>query len=128
MGSPKRRRMKEEPVAAEKVVLPLDQAKAERFAHQALDFAKFGKWKHLFELLSKGSSPALVNLRPALREYALIHQAAWHGSALAVTQLLDSYGANPRLKTKAGQTAADVAREQGHARLAADLENRMLST
>merc|ERR1712216_1073928 len=77
--TPKRRRVDDKPVAAVKERPALDRAKAERFAHQALDFAKLGKWKNLFLFL--GKHPEVVDVRPALREYALIHQAAWHGSA-----------------------------------------------
>jgi len=44
----------------------------------------------------------------------VLHQAALNGDDAAVAGLLDYYGADPGICTKYGQTAVDVAVQQGH--------------
>jgi poly [ADP-ribose] polymerase len=56
-------------------------------------------------------------MRPEVRVFGLVHQAAWHGCREAVENLL-TRGADPMLKTKNGQTAREVALEEGNAEVA----------
>lgn len=101
-------------------VLSDDVVKA---AHALLDLAKEGKWKELYANLD--GKRQLVNVRPDVRGYGLLHQAAYHGNQEAVDTLVDKYGADLRHLTKHGQTAAEVAEEQGHARVADALSLRL---
>eukprot|EP00928_Gymnodinium_smaydae_P038572 TRINITY_DN26583_c0_g1_i1.p1 TRINITY_DN26583_c0_g1~~TRINITY_DN26583_c0_g1_i1.p1 ORF type:complete len:289 (-),score=95.20 TRINITY_DN26583_c0_g1_i1:234-1100(-) len=98
-------------------------ADLDKMAHKAIDLAKDAKWRELLGFLSK--HPDVVNVRPAAREYNVLHQAAWHGSSLAVNSLLDDHGADPKAKTKSGQTAAEVAEEQGHSFIARTIEDKI---
>mmetsp|Transcript_21550 Transcript_21550/g.37764 ORF Transcript_21550/g.37764 Transcript_21550/m.37764 type:complete len:280 (-) Transcript_21550:102-941(-) len=93
-----------------------------KLAHQALDLAKSAKWRELFSMLDK--HPALVDARPPERKYTILHQAAWHGSKLAVDTLIDKYGADVSALTSSGEIAAKVARDQGHGLLASSIEDR----
>eukprot|EP00930_Biecheleria_cincta_P030062 TRINITY_DN20864_c0_g1_i1.p1 TRINITY_DN20864_c0_g1~~TRINITY_DN20864_c0_g1_i1.p1 ORF type:complete len:704 (+),score=135.45 TRINITY_DN20864_c0_g1_i1:60-2114(+) len=91
--------------------------------HDGLDLAKFNEWPKLFKMLDRQGE--LVNLRPAVREYAIIHQAVYCGDLDIVTQLLDKYGADINLQTKSGKTAIDIAIDQGHSAIAAALTTRL---
>jgi len=86
-------------------------------AHKLLDLAKNGSWEELFSALD--GQPTLVNVRPEVREYAALHQAAYHGEVSVVDTLLNKYGADPSRHTKHGQTAIEVAKEQGQAEVIA---------
>mmetsp|Transcript_75593 Transcript_75593/g.179636 ORF Transcript_75593/g.179636 Transcript_75593/m.179636 type:complete len:603 (+) Transcript_75593:66-1874(+) len=90
----------------------------ESVAHSLIDLARDGKWDELFAKLDNHRS--LVNARPAVRAYGILHQAAYHGDDRALALLLDNYGADPAAVNKHGQTPADVAAERGHA-LAAEM-------
>lgn len=54
--------------------------------------------------------------------YSPLHDATWHGHSKTVKVLLDA-GANTQLRTVAGQTALDIAREFGYA----DIEQMLLT-
>lgn len=84
----------------------------EKAAHSAIDLAKNAQWKALFEVLDV--RPALINVRPAVRDFAVLHQAAFHGAGEVVSVLLEEYHADPLLKTKHGKTAAEIAKDEGH--------------
>jgi len=86
-------------------------------AHKAIDLAKDGKWQDLYNVLD--SQRELVNCRPAVREYGILHQAAYHNNREAVDNLIRKFGADPQMRTKSGKTSADVADMQGHGKLAA---------
>merc|ERR1712224_420945 len=75
----------------------------EELAHQVIDLAKNGKWTKVLEFLdlhrditcsdlaktaSLSPSKGLVNLRPAMREYGILHQAAFLGSTKAIARLI----------------------------------------
>jgi len=94
-----------------------------KIAHRAIDLAKEAKWRDLFALL-KSSTAGVVNVRPEVRDYGVLHQAAFQGSSVAVNQLIDQFGADAGLLTKKGQTAAEVARSQGFGPLATSIEER----
>lgn len=81
-------------------------------AHSAIDIAKAGTWDGLYKVLD--TQPGLVNVRPDVREYSVLHQAAYHGNLDAVQTLIDKYGADPSLRTKFGKSAIDIAQEHGH--------------
>lgn len=76
-------------------------------AHAVLDAAKDGKWEKVFELLEKG--PELVNVRPEVRVYGVIHQAAFHGDIEILRRLIEDFKANVKLLTKDGQTPLQIA-------------------
>lgn len=96
-------------------------AKTIAVAHQAIDLAKAAKWRDLFVLLKK-SAEGIVNVRPEVRDFGCLHQAAFHGSMVSVNQLIETFGADVLLPTKKGLFAADVARQQGHEAVAQRLE------
>lgn len=91
-------------------------------AHNLLDLAKAAKWPEIYKILDKQRE--LVNVRPEVREYAVLHQAAWHGSEEAVHILMDKYGANPLLLSKSGKCAAQVATDKGRLRIAEQVSAR----
>eukprot|EP00927_Polykrikos_kofoidii_P077911 TRINITY_DN74797_c0_g1_i1.p1 TRINITY_DN74797_c0_g1~~TRINITY_DN74797_c0_g1_i1.p1 ORF type:complete len:560 (-),score=101.54 TRINITY_DN74797_c0_g1_i1:49-1728(-) len=91
-------------------------AEMTKLAHAAIDYAKNGHWNKLYSALD--AHPELVNMRPEVREYGVLHQAAWHGEGEVAAKLVVEYSADISLKTRSGLTAADVARESGHDALA----------
>merc|ERR1712046_201572 len=91
-----------------------------RLAHKAIDLAKYAKWRDLFAFLDK--NPEVVNIRPEEREYTILHQAAYHGSQLAVDQLIDKYGADKKALTKDNAPVADIATSEGYLPLAKHIE------
>eukprot|EP00931_Biecheleriopsis_adriatica_P115098 TRINITY_DN90935_c0_g1_i1.p1 TRINITY_DN90935_c0_g1~~TRINITY_DN90935_c0_g1_i1.p1 ORF type:complete len:783 (+),score=232.79 TRINITY_DN90935_c0_g1_i1:85-2433(+) len=81
-------------------------------AHEVIDAAKEGKWERTFELLAASDHPEqLVNLRPAVRQYGVLHQAAFHGDIEVLRRLLEDFKANVKLLTKDGKTALEIAEE-----------------
>mmetsp|Transcript_53263 Transcript_53263/g.105883 ORF Transcript_53263/g.105883 Transcript_53263/m.105883 type:complete len:285 (+) Transcript_53263:64-918(+) len=98
-------------------------ASGEKLAHQAIDLAKEAKWKKLFDFL--GDHGDIVNVRPSMRVFGIIHQAAWHGSFMAVDHLVDEFTADLTLETKDGKTAADIAEQEGHVLLAKHIKKMM---
>lgn len=96
-------------------------AKTIKVAHQAIDLAKDAKWRDLFALLKK-SAAGVVNVRPEVRDFGCLHQAAFNGSMVAVNQLIETFGADALLPTKKGVLAAAIARAQGFEAVAQRLE------
>merc|ERR1712151_8867 len=90
-------------------------------AHSLIDLAKDGQWDKLYAVLD--SKPELVNVRPEVREYGILHQAAFLGDEGAVNNLLKKYRADPDMLTRSGNTTAFVANMQGHAKIAMSLES-----
>lgn len=93
-------------------------------ANALLDAAKAGRWSTVVDILSGTAWPDKplwwdVNTwRPgASREYAPLHQAAWHGAPVDVVEKLLELGAWRRLRTADGETALDIARRKGHGHL-----------
>lgn len=84
-------------------------------SHELIDLAKSGKWQEVFIRLDVKKE--LVNVRPDVREYSALHQAAFHGNSEVVMALISKYGADPSLQTKHGQSVLEVAKEQGHLQL-----------
>merc|ERR1712151_896276 len=80
-------------------------------AHALIDLAKNGSWDEVFESLD--SQRELINVRPEVREYSVLHQAAYHGSEETVNTLIDKYGADAVLRTKSGELITDIAKNQG---------------
>lgn len=76
-------------------------------AHTVIDAAKEGKWERVFELLEK--SPGLVNVRPDVRLYGIIHQAAFHGDIEILRRLIEDFKANVKLISQDGKTPLEVA-------------------
>mmetsp|Transcript_69717 Transcript_69717/g.130137 ORF Transcript_69717/g.130137 Transcript_69717/m.130137 type:complete len:710 (+) Transcript_69717:54-2183(+) len=87
-------------------------AEAEDRAHGLIDLARDGKWDELFAKLDEQRN--LVNVRPAVRAYGILHQAAYHGDERALALLLDNYGADPTSRSKHEQLPVDIAVERGH--------------
>jgi len=94
-------------------------------AHKAIDHAKFGRWDELYAMLDEHKE--LVNVRPDVREFSALHQAAWHGKTEVVERMLDHYGADPLPTTKFGKSIIEVAEEKGHTDLAKKLKGRQLA-
>lgn len=94
-------------------------------SHVLIDLAKKGSWEEIFSELDKHRE--LVNVRPALREYSVLQQAAWLGHEDAVTVLMEKYGADPEQHTKLGKSSAEVAEGQGHHKLAKAISMRVKS-
>lgn len=83
-------------------------------AHQVIDAAKEGKWDATFDLLKGFSNPEqVVNTRPSVRQYGVLHQAAFHGDIEVLRRLLEDYKANVKLLTKDGKTALQIAESAG---------------
>eukprot|EP00435_Cladocopium_sp_Y103_P027592 s1802_g6.t2 len=83
-------------------------------AHQVIDAAKEGKWDATFELLKGFKNPQqVVNTRPSVRQYGVLHQAAFHGDIEVLRRLLEDYKANVKLLTKDGKTALQIAESAG---------------
>lgn len=94
-------------------------------AHAALDLAKAGSWQQLFKYLDDhvdDQHGMLVNQRPAVRKYGILHQAAWHGSKSACKTLVEKYKADPSSLTQCGKTAAEIAQTEGFDHLAEQLK------
>mmetsp|Transcript_81424 Transcript_81424/g.170267 ORF Transcript_81424/g.170267 Transcript_81424/m.170267 type:complete len:282 (-) Transcript_81424:702-1547(-) len=91
-------------------------------AHHLIDLAKSAKWAQVYKVLDK--KPGLVNRRPDVREYGVLHQAAYYGTEAAVFKLLDKYKADPKQVTKSGFSVSEVAEEHGHTALVAKLADR----
>ncbi|CAE8589508.1 unnamed protein product [Polarella glacialis] len=79
----------------------------EESAHAILDATKMARWEELFQKLQL--CPDLVNARPEPREYAALHQAAFHGDVAVLQRLVDEFKADVCLRSKSGQTALQVA-------------------
>lgn len=86
------------------------------------DTARDADWNGLFEEL--GRHPSRVNLsRPGNGSgFTPLHQAAWHGADFAIVSRLIAHGAWRTQRTRDGQLAVDIAREQGHTHLLGLLE------
>ncbi|CAE7519852.1 bacC, partial [Symbiodinium necroappetens] len=79
-------------------------------AHKVIDAAKEGKWDKTFELLEACKNPdQVVNCRPSVRQYGVLHQAAFHGDIEVLRRLLEDFKANVKLLTKDGQSALQIA-------------------
>lgn len=92
-------------------------AEAIAAAHKLLDMSKANKWADVFKALD--ARPELVNMRPDVREFSVLHQAAYLGKGEIIAALVEKYRADPALVTKSGKSAAQVAQEQGFPQLAA---------
>lgn len=55
----------------------------------------------------------MVNTRPSVRQYGVLHQAAFHGDIEVLRRLLEDYKANVKLLTKDGKTALQIAESAG---------------
>jgi hypothetical protein len=79
------------------------------------DAARNGHWPQLLASLDTG----YVNCtRPGgTKGFAPLHQVAWHGAPVEVAQRLIGLGAWRLLRTTAGKTPLDVARQHGHRHL-----------
>eukprot|EP00933_Yihiella_yeosuensis_P007116 TRINITY_DN112025_c0_g1_i1.p1 TRINITY_DN112025_c0_g1~~TRINITY_DN112025_c0_g1_i1.p1 ORF type:complete len:575 (-),score=150.92 TRINITY_DN112025_c0_g1_i1:135-1859(-) len=99
--------------------IPTLTAEVVQAAHGIIDLARDGRWSDLFSALDKNGE--LVNVRPAVRQYSVLQQAAWHGDEGAVFTLIEKYGADPSLCTKSGESLKEVAEEQGHDSIAEKL-------
>merc|ERR1712217_593929 len=113
------------PVAASCAVVPLPSLTTDSMeqTHKLIDLAKAGRWADLFKLLAMHKT--LVNVRPEVREFGVLHQAAFQGKEDVVLRLIDEFGADPTEQTKYGKTVADVAEEEGYSQVAEQLRSRI---
>lgn len=88
------------------------------------DAARLGRWDEVFAVIAVGIEPrppdslTINSVRVGSRSgFAPLHQAAWHGDGDACEEMV-RHGAWRTLRSSAGQTPADVARERGHVELA----------
>lgn len=80
----------------------------------AYKHAKAGAFAKAAQVVSASKWPRELLLAQKISSgYTLLHQAAWHGQAQAVRDLL-RLGADPCIKNKGGQTPADIAEERGN--------------
>eukprot|EP00929_Paragymnodinium_shiwhaense_P033388 TRINITY_DN18340_c0_g2_i1.p1 TRINITY_DN18340_c0_g2~~TRINITY_DN18340_c0_g2_i1.p1 ORF type:complete len:1229 (-),score=254.41 TRINITY_DN18340_c0_g2_i1:182-3868(-) len=92
---------------------PADDKKARtnlEAAHEALNLVKNRQWDELQDLLRR--HPEAVNIRPAPRDYGLIHFAAYQGNVKELKTLAKKWGADLNLKTGKGQSVEEVLQEQ----------------
>lgn len=68
---------------------------------------------------------ALVNVRPEVREYGVLHQAVYAGKQDVALKLVEVYGANLALRTRSGETVVQIAEKGGYLKLAAELSSRV---
>lgn len=90
-------------------------------AHRVIDAAKNGDWAETFKLLDAGPK-GLVNTRPTVRQYGILHQAAFHGDIEVLRKLIEDYKANVKQLTKDGQTALQIAQSTNQQAAAKYLE------
>lgn len=84
---------------------------------QIADAARDGQWTQLFALLGHGSDVNRTRIG-GTEGFAPLHQVAWHGAPVDVARRLIDLGAWRTLRTAAGQTPLDIARQRGHEHLA----------
>jgi len=82
----------------------------EKKAHDILDAARQAQWDKMFKLLE--AYPELVNVRPERRQYACIHQAAYHAQMKVLRRLIEDFKADTFLKSKDGFTPVEIAINQ----------------
>eukprot|EP00933_Yihiella_yeosuensis_P071287 TRINITY_DN79497_c0_g1_i1.p1 TRINITY_DN79497_c0_g1~~TRINITY_DN79497_c0_g1_i1.p1 ORF type:complete len:306 (+),score=78.58 TRINITY_DN79497_c0_g1_i1:81-998(+) len=93
-------------------------------AHRAIDLSKYNAFDQLFDWLEDQKEQnniefsVLVNTRPSVRKFAILHQAAWWGNQEAVHRLLEDFEANPNMLTGDGELASEVAADRGFDQLA----------
>eukprot|EP00930_Biecheleria_cincta_P005698 TRINITY_DN106631_c0_g1_i1.p1 TRINITY_DN106631_c0_g1~~TRINITY_DN106631_c0_g1_i1.p1 ORF type:complete len:609 (-),score=106.95 TRINITY_DN106631_c0_g1_i1:235-2061(-) len=113
----------------ERLMHPGEDAPARIIAeHAMLDAAKDNNWEHVFAKLD--ALPDLVNARPAERDFALLHHAAFTGDEAVLQKLVEKYKADVSQRTKAvgdsiGQTALEVALDGNHKNAVMYLESVM---
>lgn len=90
-------------------------------AHKVIDAAKTAHWEETFQLLDAGPG-GLVNMRPAVREWGVLHQAAFHGDMEVLRTLIEKYNADVKMPTKDGQSALEIARSANQQAAAKYLE------
>jgi len=78
-------------------------------------------WNEIFTHLSSSSS--LVNQRNG-RSYSFLHHAAYWGQLQVAQRLVNDYHADLSLKSNEGKTAADIAAENSHDKLAKFLREK----
>ncbi|CAJ58931.1 MULTISPECIES: ankyrin repeat domain-containing protein [Frankia] len=84
------------------------------------DAARDGDWEPLFRELDAASYQNWVNSTrlDGHREFAPLHQAAWHGASSGIVAGLLSRGAWRTLRTTRGERPIDIAAARGHSHLA----------
>jgi hypothetical protein len=90
-------------------------------AHAVIDAAKDGKWEMVFRLLGEGP-PGLVNIRPAVRKFSVLHQAAFHGDIEVLRRLIEDFKADVKQLTDENNNALEIARLEKHDAAAKYLE------
>jgi len=92
---------------------PIDAGDIENFAHEMLNAFKCGDWVLCKQMLRK--CPAIVNLRPGGRDWALVHRAAACGELKYFIPIVTEFGGDIELPTGNGMSPLQVA-ERGGAR------------
>jgi len=105
------------------MLVPTLTADAIQQAHKLIDLSKAGRWTDLFKMLEMNKT--LVNVRPEVRDYSVLHQAVFQGACDISLRLVDECGADPAQCTKSGMSAAAIAEEQGHTQLAEKMRERI---
>jgi predicted DNA-binding WGR domain protein len=117
---------KQQSFAASVAKIPITALTADAIqqAHKLADLAKAGRWTDLFKMLELNKS--LVNVRPEVREFSILHQAVFQGACDVSLRLVDKCGADPAQCTKSGKSAAEVAEEQGYSQIAEKMRERIV--
>lgn len=82
-----------------------DKEEAEQI-HEILSLAKTGDWRKVKRKLR--DHPQWVNVRPPVRQYGLVHHAAWQLQMDAMETLYIEFSADLSLRTKDGKSVEDV--------------------
>ncbi|MEU5257647.1 ankyrin repeat domain-containing protein [Amycolatopsis sp. NPDC021455] len=81
------------------------------------DAARDGRWTELFGLLEPHGTLVNRTRLGGTRGFAPLHQVAWHGAPVDTARRLITLGAWRTLRTAAGKTPLDIARDRGHTHL-----------
>lgn len=107
-----------------KVAAPrASEADREKELNTMIQSAKDGEFDEVFKIIAK--YPPYVNERPEERKYSTIHHACYWGELAVLKKLVETYDADVFLTTKGGQSAIQVAKENGHEELVKYLETQV---
>lgn len=86
-----------------------EERRRQNLAHDLLNYGKLGDWKNAKALLTM--HPEIVNIRPDVREYALIHHAGYQLKFEIMEWMRYTMKADLMLKTRFGKTLEDIMQE-----------------
>ncbi|MFJ3336857.1 hypothetical protein [Streptomyces sp. NPDC086766] len=106
-------------------VNPQEAARRDELA----DAARVGNWTRVLSIVTRAAKSQGLNRGwinavrlDGHRQYAPLHQAAWHGASIDTVEALLSCGAWRTLRNRDGKRPLDIAQERGHYHLTRILE------